>query len=182
MLDSLQMGFWRSDATMLMVPDQPFTISPLHPHAPALYHTASRNKTTIDRALTWQPSDRRTGSGPVSKSFPRLRKLVDHPPPVRHLTFLAGCGKVRQRHSRKTLPPHYLDGVHKRGALYSARREPQTLNVRPREKGLSWQARGGRVRMNDSPPGHRALTDSRPSTDVTLRPCWTAFCASCGRF
>ena len=34
MLDSLQMGFWRSDATMLMVPDQPFTISPLHPHMP----------------------------------------------------------------------------------------------------------------------------------------------------
>jgi hypothetical protein len=37
--------------------------------------------------------------------------------------------KVRQRRSRKTLPPHYLGGVHKRDALYSARREPQRLNV-----------------------------------------------------
>ena len=27
--------------------------------------------------------------------------------------------------SRKTLPPHFLGGVHKRDALYSARREPQ---------------------------------------------------------
>jgi len=54
--------------------------------------------------------------------------------------------KTRQHRSRKTLPPHYLGGVHKRDALYSARREPQRLNVRPREKSLSRQARGGRVK------------------------------------
>src|SRR5687768_1019778 len=35
---------------------------------------------------------------------------------------------------------------------------------------LSWQARGGRVRMYDSPLGHWALTGSRPSADVTLIP------------
>ncbi|CBK43336.1 protein of unknown function [Nitrospira defluvii] len=38
--------------------------------------------------------------------------------------------KVRQRRSRKTLPPHRLGGVHRRDALYSARREPQRLTVR----------------------------------------------------
>jgi hypothetical protein len=32
--------------------------------------------------------------------------------------------KVLQLRSRKTLPVHYLAEVHKRAALYSARREP----------------------------------------------------------
>ena len=75
---------------------------------------------------------------------------------------LQDAEKVRQRHSRKTLPPHRLGGVYKRGARYSARREPQKLTVRPRDKSLSWQARGGWVRMNDSPLH-------------LLQPCWTAF-------
>jgi len=61
--------------------------------------------------------------------------------------------KVRQRRSRKTRPPHRLGGVHKRAARYSARREPQRLTA-PQEY--------------DSPLGHWALTDSRPSADVTL--------------
>jgi len=61
--------------------------------------------------------------------------------------------KVRQRRSRKTRPPHRLGGVHKRAARYSARREPQRLTA-PQEY--------------DSPQGHWALTDSRPSADVTL--------------
>jgi hypothetical protein len=37
--------------------------------------------------------------------------------------------KARQLRSRKTQPPHHLGGVHERAALYSARREPQWLNV-----------------------------------------------------
>jgi hypothetical protein len=71
--------------------------------------------------------------------------------------------------SRKTLPPHYLGGVHKRDALYSARREPRRLNVRPREKSLSRQARG-RPGKNAyaSPPRHCRLTISPASANVTL--------------
>ncbi|WHZ26680.1 MAG: hypothetical protein OJF51_001476 [Nitrospira sp.] len=50
--------------------------------------------------------------------------------------------KVRQRRSRKTQPPHHLGGVHKRAALYSARREPQRLNV-PTGKELREQLGAG---------------------------------------
>jgi len=80
----------------------------------------------------------------------------------RPVRFWQDAEKVRQRRSRKTRPPHRLGGVHKRDAGYSARREPQRLTVRPRDKSLSWQARGGRVRMNGSPLR-------------VLRPCWTDF-------
>ena len=80
----------------------------------------------------------------------------------RPVRFWQDAEKVRQRRSRKTRPPHRLGGVHKRDARYSARREPQRLTVRPRDKSLSWQARGGRVRMNDSPLR-------------SLRPCRTGF-------
>jgi hypothetical protein len=65
---------------------------------------------------------------------------------LRGLTFNRMRKKVRQRRSRIV----------------------QQLTVRPRDKSQSWQARGGRVRMNDSPLGHWALTGSRPSADVTL--------------
>ena len=80
----------------------------------------------------------------------------------RPVRFWQDAEKVRQRRSRKTRPPHRLGGVHKRDARYPARREPQGLTVRPRDKSLSWQARGGRVRMNGSPLR-------------VLRPCWTDF-------
>ena len=71
--------------------------------------------------------------------------------------------------SRETLPPHSLGGVHKRDALYSARREPQRLVVRPWEKSLSRQARGGRVKMMTiRPPRHCRLTDSPARTDMVL--------------
>ena len=65
----------------------------------------------------------------------------------RPVRFWQDAEKVRQRRSRKTLPPHRLGGVHKRDARYSARREPQKLTVQ---------------REYDSPPR-------------LLRPCWTAF-------
>ena len=48
----------------------------------------------------------------------------------RPVRFWQDAEKVRQRRSRKTRPPHRLGGVHKRDALYSARREPQRFIVR----------------------------------------------------
>jgi hypothetical protein len=43
--------------------------------------------------------------------------------------FWQDVEKVLQLRSRGTPPPHHLGGVHKRAAPYSARREPQKLNV-----------------------------------------------------
>jgi hypothetical protein len=53
-----------------------------------------------------------------------------------------------------------------RAALYSARREPQRLNVPPGKSCHS--SLGRRVRKVTPPPRHWALTDSRPSANVTL--------------
>ena len=89
----------------------------------------------------------------------------------RPVRFWQDAEKVRQRRSRKTLPPHRLGGVHKRDARYSARREPQRLTVRPRDKSLSWQARGGRVRMNDSASSLAAALPDRLSQQPAGYPC-----------
>jgi hypothetical protein len=90
--------------------------------------------------------------------------------------------KVRQL--CKTLGAHRLAPVHKRDAHYSARREPQRLTVRPREKNLSRQVRGGRVKKNTirlqdtagSPSRRRARTwrSFFIAPCAWLRPRWTA--------
>ena len=81
----------------------------------------------------------------------------------------------------KTLGAHCLARVRRREALFRAS-EPQRLVVRPWEKSLSRQARGGRVkcirfalrncRLTASPASanvsrHWALTVSRPFTNLT---------------
>ena len=130
----------------------------LPPACPALLSYGFTHKTTIDQAL----SGSQATDEPVLVPFRKLsqaREARRSPPPVRHLTFLAGCGKsppaaFSQRHCRLTISTAFTSVVRFIQRVVNLKRS----TLRPRKglvlAGSGWAGTNERF-ASGTPGAHR---------------------------